>query len=228
MATITWARTKEEEQVLISSLKHLEKTGLTVFVTDAGSPASFLAFLNSCQNFILSTNSKGVWPQVNQSLQLASEKYPFVFYSEPDKEAFFINALPAFLDKNEADENTGVVIASRSDSAFASFPSFQQMTETTINRCCAEVIGKKIDYVYGPFLMNSKLIESLQVLPADIGWGWRPFVFNTARRLGFHVNWQEGDFFCPDQQQNDDGPERLYRMKQLTQNIEGLLLSEKS
>jgi hypothetical protein len=60
------------------------------------------------------------------------------------------------LEEIIVDETTGVVIASRSSNSFATFPSFQQMTETTINNCCKEAIGKQIDYCYGPFLFNSK------------------------------------------------------------------------
>src|SRR5688572_32493586 len=183
IATITWARNKEEEELLVSSLEQLAKSGLPVFITDAGSSEAFLHFLEANKNFSLSKNIKGVWPQARNSLQTASQKqHPYIFYTEPDKKEFFANALPSFLEKTEVDENTGVVIAARSSSAFASFPAFQQITETTINQCCAELIGREMDYVYGPFLINAKLVGHLQQLPADIGWGWRPFAFNTAKR----------------------------------------------
>ena len=228
IATITWARNKEEEQLLVLSLEQLAKTGLPVFITDAGSSESFLHFLEANNTFILTKSIKGVWPQALNSLQAASQKqHPFIFYTEPDKVGFFTNALHTFLENINGDENTGVVIASRSATAFASFPAFQQATENMINQCCIEVIGKNMDYVYGPFLMNAQLVRHLIELPVDIGWGWRPFAFNTARRQGYTVSCREGDFFCPEQQQTDDSSERIYRMKQLVQNVEGLILSEK-
>src|SRR5688572_19368202 len=149
VATITWARNKEEEQLLVSSLEQLAKAGLPVFITDAGSTETFLRFLEAGKSFTVTKNIKGVWPQAQNSLQAASQKqHPFIFYTEPDKEGFFTNSLASFLEKITVDENTGVVIASRSASAFASFPAFQQITENTINKCCAEIIGKEMDYVY--------------------------------------------------------------------------------
>ena len=225
IATITWARDEKEEQGLMQSLSQLAQTGLPVFITDAGSSGSFLQFVETNKQFSLTKNIKGVWPQAKNSLLAASQK-PFIFYTEPDKTDFFTNDLGSFLDQVYADQNTGVVLASRSGKAFHSFPAFQQITETTINRCCAEVIGKSMDYVYGPFLMNASLMPQVQYLPDNTGWGWRPFVFNTARRLGYRVENYQGDFFCPPQQQTEDRAERIYRMKQMVQNIEGLILSE--
>jgi hypothetical protein len=227
IATLTWARNIEEEQLLVSSLEQLAKQGLPVYITDAGSSESFLDFLEGNKNFILTKNIRGVWPQAQHSLQAAGQNHAYIFYTEPDKEGFFTNALDSFLGTVEVDLNTGVVLASRSASAFASFPAFQQITEKTINQCCAEVIGLEMDYVYGPFLMNAKLVGELQALPPDIGWGWRPFTFNTAKLCGLKVTHREGDFLCPEQQQKDDGLERVYRMKQMVQNIQGLILSQK-
>ncbi len=38
----------------------------------------------------------------------------------------------------------------------------------------------------------------------------------------------EKDFYCPPHQRGDDANERIYRMKQLEQNISGLVLSLKA
>jgi hypothetical protein len=99
------------------------------------------------------------------------------------------------------------------------------MTETTINNCCKEVIGKEMDYCYGPFLFNSSLVTGLDALPETCGWGWRPYLFAIAHRKGLSVEAFEAGFECPPDQREEDEKERLYRMKQLTQNIEGLLLA---
>jgi hypothetical protein len=48
-------------------------------------------------------------------------------------------------------------------------------------------------------------------------------LFALAHRLGFEVKSFEGDFTCPPDQQQDDEHERIYRMKQLTQNINGIV-----
>ena len=80
-----------------------------------------------------------------------------------------------------------------------------------------------MDYCYGPFFFTSRLIPLLEKLPENCGWGWRPFLFAAAHRSGFAVTSLVGDFTCPPDQQLDDATERIYRMKQLTQNMEGLL-----
>jgi hypothetical protein len=149
----------------------------------------------------------------------------FIFYTEPDKLQFFEEGLGPMLDQLTANEQTGVVMASRSAAGFASFPAFQQMTETTINTCCAEILGPPVDYTYGPFLLNRKLIPYLMEMQEDTGWGWRPYAFNIAQRLRYTVAAFTADFFCPAAQREDNSKERLYRMRQLSQNLQGLVLS---
>lgn len=99
------------------------------------------------------------------------------------------------------------------------------MTEATINNCCGEVTGHTGDYTYGPFLMNRQLVPYYSVLKEEIGWGWRLFTFVVAHRLGYTLNEWVDDFFCPENQQEDNPTERLYRMHQLSQSIKGLVLS---
>jgi hypothetical protein len=228
IATITWARDSGEEALLRLSLAQLALVDIPVFITDGGSQNSFLEFLESFPHFtILRPKTKGLWAQARNSLTEARHSNtPFIFYTEPDKFDFFSKHLPGIIDKIRPTEQCGIWMASRSDKGFASFPSFQQMTETTINKCCAEVIGRVIDYNYGPFLLNRDLVQHLDHLPEDIGWGWRPYAFNMARRLGYTIECSVEDFFCPTDQREDNQEERKYRMRQLNQNIQGLLLSE--
>ncbi len=227
ISTITWARNDQEEAALRKALERLAALDMPVFITDGGSRESFLEFLGRFPNFRLGDEPKrGVWPQTKTSLGAAYESgTPFILYTEPDKADFFAHALPGLLSKIAVDEQTGVLIFGRSSEGFATFPAFQQMTETTINACCAEVIGPPVDYVYGPFLLTRALVPHLETLNEGIGWGWRPYVFNIAKRLGYRVEALAGDFACPPDQRQDTPAERIYRMRQMVQNIEGLTLS---
>lgn len=227
IATITLVRNEREERLLRESLQQLAKLKFPVFITDGGSLPGFLDFLHSFPNFVLSpAKASGVWNQAKSSLLEAYQSNAdFIFYTEPDKHDFFRLTLPGILRQLQLNEKSGIVLASRSEAAFKSFPSFQQMTETTINNCCAEVIGKKYEFTYGPFLLNKRLIQYLNLVQEDIGWGWRPYIFSIANKLGFTVETVVGDFFCPPLQHEDTPSERVYRIKQLHQNIQGLLLS---
>ena len=227
IATITLARNEQEEQLLRKSLQQLAELKLPVFITDGGSVDSFLDFLHSFPHFYLSAQKvSGVWQQAKNSLFDAyASQLPFILYTEPDKHDFFQHSLPKLLDDVQVGDRTGVVTASRSENGFVTFPSFQRMTETTINKCCAELVGKNIDFTYGPFLLNRNLVPYLKEVKDDIGWGWRPYVFSIARRLGYEVDAYTHDFCCPTDQREDTAAERVYRMKQLKQNIEGMILS---
>jgi hypothetical protein len=48
-----------------------------------------------------------------------------------------------------------------------------------------------------------------------------------ARRMGYEIVRLEDDYACPKEQRSDDRPERLYRMTQLRQSIDGLIESAK-
>lgn len=222
IVTMSWARNEDEEYVLRHSLEVLSRTGHPVFITDGGSSGSFRSFLRSLPQFTV-FEEKGLWPQVKKSLNAAvSAGARFILYTEPDKPEFFIRQLPQLM-KWPISQDTGVVITSRSPAGLESFPAFQQMAETTVNRCCAEVTGMQLDYCYGPFLMQAQLVPYLQKLGEETGWGWRPYTFILAHRLGLQLQSFTGDFFCQLAEREDDAAQRRYRMKQLIQNVEGVL-----
>jgi hypothetical protein len=228
IATMTWARDENEELLLRDALTGLSKLNLPVFITDGGSGDDFINFIKGFPNFtVLSATDKGVWPQVLTSLKAAHNSGArFIMYTEPDKRDFFKTGLPGMLNKLVTDEKSGIVLAVRSVAGFKSYPTFQQMTETTINNCCAEIIGIKTDYTYGPFLLNSKMVPYLHKLRPSIGWGWRPYACIMASRLGYNVDSFKGAFFCPVDQRDDNVSERVYRMRQLAENIEAVVLGK--
>jgi len=227
IATISWVHDAREEQLLRESLPYLAALEIPVFITDGGSHPGFIDFLQSFPLFtVLKPDGQGVWAQARKSVQAAQAAgFRYIFYSEPDKRDFFRDYLPHFISEIPTDNRTGIVLASRSAAGYATFPAFQRSTENTINQCCAEIIGKPIDYTYGPFLFNSTLVPYLDNLPEDVGWGWRPFTFGLAQRLQYPVGQVTNDYYCPLEQREDSPAERIYRMRQLSQNIQGLVLS---
>jgi hypothetical protein len=73
--------------------------------------------------------------------------------------------------------------------------------------------------------MNKKIANYLLQKEENTGWGWRPYAFVLAARLGCGLTTFEGDFLCPVDQRSDTAAEKLYRMRQLSQNIEGMVLA---
>jgi hypothetical protein len=226
VATMTWARDAAEERLLRESLPLLAGLGAPVFVADGGSGGPLLDFIRGLPNFqLFEAGEPGVWRQARMSLAAAADVRAarFILYTESDKRDFFRDGLREFISEAPAGEDVGVVLASRSPESFNTFPEFQRHTETTINRCCAEVLGVEADFTYGPFLLNRALVPHLNRADEAVGWGWRPYAFGTARREGFRIRHVERHLPCPTAQREDDEAERLYRMRQLAQNIQGLL-----
>lgn len=113
----------------------------------------------------------------------------------------------------------------RSDASFATFPATQRDAESTINRLTADTTGAPGDYSYGPFVMRRELVPLLSRVPAEIGWGWRHYIFAMASRQGYRVSHVVGDYRCPADQRADDGGQRVHRLRQLAQNVQGLVLA---
>jgi hypothetical protein len=226
VATMTWGRSEQEEYLLREALTILSREKIVTFVADGGSEPKFIQFLDGLSNFhTVNAASNGVFSQVKHSLVAAVDSgADFILYTEPDKKLFFDRRLNEFLFNAPSEENIGIVLASRSPASFATFPHFQQYTETVINNLCAEIIGQSGDYTYGPFIFNRNLIDSLDLVNHEIGWGWRPFLFAMAQHKGYKIVQLINDFPCPTEQQEDNPGEKIYRMKQLSQNIDGLVL----
>src|SRR5207248_7308524 len=111
------------------------------------------------------------------------------------------------------------------ENSFRTFPDFQQLTEGAFNALCGAIVGERGDYCYGPFLMNRALVPHLEGLRPDLGWGWRPFVFATAHQLGYRIVHRVDNLPCPREQRVNEESERIHRLRQLRQNVDGLILS---
>lgn len=227
VATITLAREPGEEQVLREALGCLARHGLRVAVADGGSPQTLVEFLRAQPRFTLAApRGRGLLEQVKASLAAAREwGTEYILYTEPDKQSFFEHHLHDFIARAPTEERTAIVIAARSAASLAADPPIQQYTEGVINQLCGESLGHVYDYSYGPFLIRRHFVEQVLRLATDLGWGWRPYVFCAARRLGYAVRHVVDDFPPPDEPPGEDRRAMLERIRQLNQNIEGLLLA---
>ena len=225
IATVTLVREPGEDERLRRALSSLDRVDLPLFVCDGGSGADFVAFLRSLpRTTVVDAVESGLVGQVRASLFAAYRSGArFVLYAEADKEEFFDRRLATFLQHAATDDDSGVVLAARSDSAFVTFPPAQRFAEGTVNRLCGEFFGVKGDYSYGPFLLRCDLAVHADRAGKDLGWGWRHLVFAVAHRLGAKIVHVEDDHTCPEDQRAEDDVERLHRLRQLGQNVNGLL-----
>lgn len=224
VATITRARDPREERLITRTLHALSNLGLPVVVADGGSPAAFLDGLSRIPELMLTPpDHPGLVGQIKASVRMARESgSAYVLYLESDKELFVSGPITNFIESAIAEPDTGVILASRSRRSFETFPPFQRRTESAFNNVASDVIGLAADYLYGPFLMEHSVAAHVEGIGEDLGWGWRPFIFATTRRLGRCVRAIEGDYVCPSDQANEDDEDRLHRLRQLRQNIDGL------
>ena len=213
---------------MIEALAALARLGLPVFATDGGSDPSFVDAVARLPGLDVQTSAApGMVAQIRSSLGRAQASgAPRILYTEPDKLDFFTHHVIAFLEAASREPGSSIVLASRSTESLATFPASQQYAETVFNTICGELTGIETDFLYGPFVVDATLVDVVSdELPASIGWGWRPYLFVRGTRAGRRLTAMTGPYSCPSDQRADSPGERLHRVRQLTQNLSGLLLA---
>lgn len=225
VATVTLVRRPGEDTLLRNALTSLATLNVPVVVADGGSGDAFVQFVRQLPGFTLVLPERpGLVPQVKAAIRAACERgVQLVLYTESDKQEFFVRHLAQFLDQAHAAVEQGVVLASRSDVAYGTFPPVQRYTEGVINSLMGEFLEQPGDYSYGPMLMHRDIAAEVERAPDHLGWGWRHFALAAARRLRRRVSHVVGDYACPPGQRSEDAAERSHRLRQLAQNVEGLL-----
>jgi hypothetical protein len=225
IATMTMVRSSEEEAQLRRSLRVLAESGLPVAVADGGGSEAFSRFLAQLPGVTVTVPiRRGLVAQVQESIDCAATfGMERILYTEPDKEEFFATHLQRFVARAADAAEFGVVLAARSRSSFETFPPMQRYVESVVNHLCGERLGVEGDYCYGPFILRTRLVPHVACAAPNLGWGWRPFVFLAAHRQGFGITHVVGDYPCPVDQRTEDEAERMHRLRQLRENIAGLI-----
>jgi hypothetical protein len=224
VATITRARDAGEERLVARTLSGLAALGLPIVASDGGSSEAFIRELSQIPGLSLAPSEHpGMTGQVKAAVRLARAcGRPWVLYLESDKELFVRHWLRDFVTSAAHADEADVILASRSHDAFETFPPFQRRTESAFNGVTSEVIGVEADYLYGPFLMRQLAAVQVDAVAPELGWGWRPFLFALAGRRAGGLRIVNGDYVCPPEQRHEDDGERLHRLRQFAQNVDGL------
>ena len=205
------------------SLSVLVASGIPVAASDGGSPNRFVDRLRHLPNLTLAKRGNSLVRQVRASVAEAHKTgRPFILYTEPTSAISSTVALPI----SSSAPRSLVLSASSSpliQSALTTFPPFQRLAEASASELCHRTIGADTDYFYGPFLVRRELARLVFSASDDLGWGWRPFLFVTASRLGHRVVGIPGDYECPRDQRSEHYRDTEHRLRQFTDNVRGLL-----
>ena len=225
VVTMTLALSDAEQAVLVRALNAAVSVGLPIAVADrSGRPEFFdhLARMPDCT--VVAPRMPGLVPQIQAPFNVAAAfDTEFLLYTEPDKESFFLRGVKRLLARGACASGAGVILAARSDDSFRTFPAMQQVTEGFVNQLCGNLIGPAGDYSYGPFLMHRRLLPHIASLLPHLGWGWRFSTFRAAARYGCPIAHAIDDLPCPLDQRGDDEEDQAHRLRQLSQNLLGLI-----
>lgn len=225
IATLTLVRDPEEHRLVAAALSGLAAAGMPVAISDGGSPPDFLDYVAGLPAVqAVPPDHPGLVGQIKASLRAAAQTgRRFILYLEPDKESFVESRLASFLSQAPDDNDVGVVLAARSARSLDTYPSTQKFAESAFNTLAGEALRLPADYLYGPCVLNRELVPSAEGAGAALGWGWRPYVFAIALRVGLRILAIEGEHPCPDAQRAERDADRIHRLRQLGQNLNGLV-----
>jgi len=225
IVTMTWARTRDEEELLLHSLRIVATLGFPIALADREGRREFVDELARLpHSVVVAAGERGLVPQIKAAFDGAGRYTPdLLLYTEPDKAVFFAGAAAQVVERGLRVGVPALILASRSTASVATFPPMQQYTESVVNRLTGELIGERGDYSYGPFLMPRQLLPVVATLPGQLGWGWRFAIFRAAHREGIAIEHAVGDLPCPLEQRHEGEKEREYRIRQLGENLLGLV-----
>ncbi len=225
----TLSRSPKESVLLGTSVGVLARHKLPIFAADGGSHDDLIVKLQTVVaglHRFHRDQKPTLVQQIKSAMALTMKTNPAaILYTEPDKKDFFEAGLAEFVNFARKHPDAGVVMASRDDSSFATFPSAQRLTEGLGNQLLAEMFGVKADFFYGPLVLNTQLLSYLPHIPDDLGWGWRIYLVAIAAKSGMRLIPYSGSFGCPvDQRAETDEQSRIYRLEQIAQNLRGLAI----
>jgi len=227
IATMTAARSEHEAAVLGAAIEQLAHLNLPILSADAGSVADFTDRARGVPQLELWREGATLVQQIKACFRRALKAgHRVVLYTEPDKKEFFEAGATTFIEQTAACRGEGVCIAARDSESFATFPPGQQSAERAFNHLAKDVLGIAPDLLYGPLILDLELAATyLDQVPDDLGWGWRTYVIAQCVLAGKSVESIVGRHSCPLEQRTETARDRIYRLTQLKQNVEGLRLA---
>jgi hypothetical protein len=227
IATMTSARNEREAALLGASIEQLGNLGLPLYAADAGSTAAFTERARRITQLEIWQAGTTLVQQIKACFRRALQAdHGVVLYTEPDKKEFFESGAVSFLEAAETFHADAICIAARNQEGFATFPPGQRSCERAFNDLADNALGITPDLLYGPLVLDLEFaVPCLDEAPDDLGWGWRTYVIARCVLAGKRVSNVTAPFCCPLEQRIENRQDRVYRLTQLKQNVEGLRLA---
>jgi hypothetical protein len=200
-----------------------------ILVAEGPSETAFAGWLAQRQELTVAKwqpqTKPGLVAQLLPAFRAARAYDPeWVLYTEPDKRQFFRDGLYRLIEASTAPGvRPGLILAARTAQGLRTYPCGQRTAETMMNQMCGEAVGQPGDYTYGPMLIHRSLLGYTEQMPEELGWGWRFFLIALAHQTRRDIALCTVPNECPRAQQAEDDPAaRVYRLRQLVENVTGL------
>ena len=224
IATMTLDK-KGDAELMKSSLEVLSNFRYSVHVADGGSSPKFVDALKKMGHKV--EYAQGLTAQHKNSISRASDKSPFVLYTEPDKHDWFVNGFEESVDTYfKRDKGSGLLLVARTPEQLKTFPPHQQEWE---GKLAKEIITPKTgvngDFTYGPRFFPSELGIQVKDVKDAQGWETITFLVGRAYKMGLPINMLYTAAECPLDQRGEDNAK--YRQFQFNCNKKGFELGLK-
>lgn len=222
ITTVSWIRTEAEAGIVLPALTALSRLGVPVVVVDAGSPPQHQKTIRSLPHVIFSEKKDGLTSQIIASQQTAARYADFLLYLQSDKLDFALHNAPKMIEIYRALPKKGVLVPVRSQASLNTYPSYQREQEQFINDFMSDYIGIRTDYYAGPKIYPASLVQYLDRMQGDIGWGIEAFLYVIAKRTSLPFDFIPVQIKAP-QDIDDTETTNRYRLRITAWQIEGYL-----
>lgn len=184
--TATWARTPEERDRILETMRALNSLGIEIVIGNKTKTHFPLSKELSKLSMVHIIEAESFNAQRTLSFKEAASMAENIFWLESDKKEFVINHLSNILSSLALD-TPQVVFPSPTRASFDKYPQFQILIENCINQLISASGAPALHYTYGPMLFPSKLALYLPT-DTEFGWGINAFLALVAKQKNVPVS----------------------------------------
>jgi len=225
ISTVTWIRTDEERKVVLATLDALNKLAVPVIIVDKSS-SDDKKKIQSFKNVNL-FEAGSLTEQIFLSQRECAKVADYIFYLQSDKQNFAENCAGLMIEEYKKLSIKGILSAVRTKESLQTYPFFQKQQEDFLNMFLSDYTGIENDYFAGPKIYPANLVNYLNQLKGEVGWGLEAFYYVLAKRLNLPFEFFECNIQAPKDVDNERETHN-YRLKITGWQLEGFLQAQKA